>query len=471
MGADSGRNRTGDQQTEDRKFPFTEGRVGKVAHTGTNPKINYTLYWDKDTPGLGLRVTASGARSYVFEKRLKTGETCRVTIGSPESWALKKAQAEARELTVLVDKGGDPRAVAHEKKIEHERRRTEAERQDATLQAAWDRYIEANKDQWGARHLDDHMALSRLGGERKKKRGGRGKTKPGPLAALMPLKLSELTAERIESWLKRESAKRPTSTAQAYRLLRAFIRWAADEKDYKGLIAADAYSASKVRKAVPQVDAKDGDCLQKEQLGAWFKGVRRLSNPIIRAYLQALLLLGVRREQLLSLRWDDVDFVWNTATLRTTAKKNNKGGNKRTVALTPYVASLLSALPRKNEWVFSSDDSESGRVIDPRIAHNAALESAELPHTTLHGLRRTFGTLAEWVDPPGGVVLQIQGHKPQSVAEKSYRRRDLDFLRMWQEKIEAWFLEQGGVPFTKPGDKAKLGVVTANGTVQPASVA
>jgi integrase len=463
MQANSGR----DQQTEDRRFPFTEGRVGKVAHAGTNPKINYTLYWDGETPGLGLRVTASGARSYVFEKRLKAGDTCRVTIGDPATWSLKRARAEARELAVLVDKGGDPRLAAKEKLAQDAARRVEEQRQDLVVRGVWAAYIEANKANWGTRHLDDHTALARPGGERKKR--GKGLTKPGPLAALMPLKLSELTAECIESWLKRESVKRATNAAQSYRLLRAFIRWASDEAAYKGLIPADAYSAGKVRKAVPEANPKDGDCLQKEQLTAWFKGVRSLSNRIIRAYLQALLLTGVRREQLLSLVWDDVDFTWNTLILRTTAKKKNKGGNKRTMALTPYVASLLSALPRKNQWVFSSDDSESGRLMEPRIAHNAALEVAALPHVTLHGLRRTFGTLAEWVDPPGGVVLQIQGHKPQSVAEKSYRRRDLDFLRMWHEKIEAWFLEQAGVPFTKPGDKAKLGVVSADGTVQPAA--
>jgi integrase len=109
------------------------------------------------------------------------------------------------------------------------------------------------------------------------------------------------------------------------------------------------------------------------------------------------------------------------------------------------VAHLLAALPRRNEWVFSSSTSASGRLQEPRIMHMRALEAAGLPHITLHGLRRSFGTLAEWIEAPTGVVAQIMGHKPSAIAEKHYRRRPLDLLRLWHTKIEAWILEQAGI--------------------------
>jgi integrase len=85
-------------------------------------------------------------------------------------------------------------------------------------------------------------------------------------------------------------------------------------------------------------------------------------------------------------------------------------------------------------------------LAEPRKAHNRALEKAGLPHVTLHGLRRSFGTLAEWCEVPVGVVAQIQGHRPSAIAEKHYRRRPLDLLRMWHDKIELWMLEQAGLP-------------------------
>ncbi len=70
---------------------------------------------------------------------------------------------------------------------------------------------------------------------------------------------------------------------------------------------------------------------------------------------------------------------------------------------------------------------------------------AELPHISLHGLRRSFGTLAEWVEVPTGIVAQIMGHKPSALAEKHYRRRPLDLLRKWHEKIETWILNEAGI--------------------------
>jgi integrase len=120
--------------------------------------------------------------------------------------------------------------------------------------------------------------------------------------------------------------------------------------------------------------------------------------------------------------------------------------------LPPYLASLLAALPRRKDekgkvvpWVFSSPTAASGRIQEPRIAHQRALKAAGLPHLSLHGLRRSFGTLAEWVEAPVGVVAQIQGHKPSAIAEKHYRRRPLDLLRLWHTRIEAWILEQAGI--------------------------
>lgn len=77
---------------------------------------------------------------------------------------------------------------------------------------------------------------------------------------------------------------------------------------------------------------------------------------------------------------------------------------------------------KPSPWVFNSINSEEGKIAEPRYAHNRALEAAGLPHITLHGLRRSFGTLSEWCEVPIGVVAQIQGHKPSALAEKYYRR-------------------------------------------------
>ncbi len=149
------------------------------------------------------------------------------------------------------------------------------------------------------------------------------------------------------------------------------------------------------------------------------------------------------------MRWADVDFQWQSLTIR------DKVEGARTIPLTPYLASMLAALPRRNEWVFSSPMAASGRLQEPRIMHNRALIAAGLPVLTLHGLRRSFGTLSEWCEVPVGIVAQIMGHKPSAIAEKHYRRRPLDLLRMWHVKIEAWILENAKVEFDYQQDHAR----------------
>jgi len=78
------------------------------------------------------------------------------------------------------------------------------------------------------------------------------------------------------------------------------------------------------------------------------------------------------------------------------------------------------------------------------------------------GLRRTFGSMSDsvGVDLPHGVVLQIQGHKPQGVAEMHYRVRDLEELAPWHAKYEAWILERASIEQPQE-ENQKLRTVTA----------
>ena len=69
------------------------------------------------------------------------------------------------------------------------------------------------------------------------------------------------------------------------------------------------------RDELPKNTARD-DCLQREQLPAWFVAVRQIGNPDISAYLQAALLIGARREEVAGIRWKDVDFQWKALTIK-----------------------------------------------------------------------------------------------------------------------------------------------------------
>lgn len=427
----------------------------RVANFQCAPGKQQCIHWDGKTPGLGLRVTAAGAKSYIFETRLH-GKTVRLTIGDVRTWTIGKAQSEATRLKALTDQGIDPRQVKAERAAANEARQAELVRQQVRLADAWHRYIEARRRKWSEAHISDHGRMTRAAGM--KKRRGEGETIAGPLVSLLDTKLSDLTGERVAAWLNKEAQKRPTSTALAFRLLRGCLNWCESEGDLAGIAPAGALKTPKVRDALPPKTPKS-DCLQREQLQSWFAGVRAINNPVIAAYLQALLLTGARRGELAGLKWDDVDFRWNSLTIRDKAESKGGEEGQRMIPLTPYVASMLAMLPRRNQWVFSSPAAASGRLVEPRLAHNKVVTAAGLPPLTLHGLRRSFGTLSEWCEVPTGVVAQIMGHKPSATAEKHYRVRSLDLLRNWHTKIEAWMLEQAGIEFAhaQPGLRVVAG--------------
>ena len=440
-----------------------------------------TFLRDTKAPGLRVRATAAGAKSFVFEAKLNR-QTIRRTIGDVRAWSIEAARNEANRLRVTLDGGTDPREVQRQQEATKAAERAAAAAYAVTVGEAWDRYLAERRPFWGELNYRDHLRMAQAGGE-KRKRLPDVMTIPGPLAALLPLRLAELKAPTIEAWAAAEAKHRPARVRLALRLLKAFLRWAACEPDLKGKADPTAASAKKAREAAGKAKPKN-DYIQREQLSSWFEHVRQIQNPVIAAYLQCLLLTGARREELAELKWDDINFQWRGMQLK------DKIDDSRAVPLTPYVSHLLAALPRRNKWVFSSvrvikidakntarrtryhlqkgnefpigsieNRSASGRLVEPSIAHRKACNAAGLEGLTLHGLRRSFASLCEWLDIPGGISAQIQGHAPQGVREQNYIRRPIDLLRVHHEKIEAWILEQARVVFDAKAAPGALRIV------------
>jgi integrase len=410
------------------------------------------------------------------------------------------AKQKAREFAAIIKNDRqDPREIERQREedkqaaiasalelAERERLADLSKEQAAALAAVtvgevWGKYLAERRPHWSALHYRDHETMMQAGGEQRQR--GKGKTIAGPLAHFMTMQLVDVTEAAVLEWAAREAKTRPARTRLALRILKAFLRWCASEPDYKVLTTPTAASGNKTREAAGKKKAKN-DYIQREQLSAWFAHVRQIPNPVISAYLQCLLLTGARREELAELKWKDVNFQWRGMELK------DKMEGTRPVPLTPFVAHLLAGLPKRNQWVFSSvktiqtdehnaarraryhaqrgtkppegdvsTGSETGRLVEPSIAHRKACAAAGLAGLTLHGLRRSFASLCEWLDIPGGISAQIQGHAPQGVREQNYIRRPLDLLRVHHEKIEAWILEQAGIKFDAEAEPGKLQLV------------
>ncbi len=420
--------------------------------------VPFVLLRDADKKGLRLRVTKAGGKHWQFETRIN-GKLFTRALGEWPAVSIGDARAEAHRLRGLTELGTDPRELERQQQaakdaIEAAAEAAKAAQSDAaklaavTAAEAWAAYLDERRPHWGERHYADHLKLSSNGGEKPKNRR-KGLTQAGPLSPLLALPLRDLKAAAIEAWAAEQAKTRPTQARLAWRCLKAFLNWCAEQSQYASVLpSVNPAKTKKARESLGKPGVKQ-DALMKEQLPAWFAAVGNLSNPAVSAYLKTVLLTGARPGEVLAMRWDDINTKWRGLTIR------DKVEGVRVIPLTPYVLQLLAALPRRNEWVFSSPRTDSHMTrLDPM--HSAACTVAGIEGLTLHGLRRSFKSLTEWLEIPAGVVAQIMGHKPSATAEKHYTVRPLDLLRLHHEKIEVWILGQAGVPFVAGVEPGKL---------------
>ena len=420
-----------------------------------------TFMRDIKAPGLRVRATAvsaknpKGLKAFVYEAKLNR-QTIRRTIGDVRVWDIEAARTEARRLAVVVrSDGDDPRELERQQDAAKAAGIAAAAVQAATVGEVWTVYLAARKKHWGERHYSEHVSMVNAGGiQTMRGTRGRGVTAPGILHAVIALPLRDLTAPVIEAWADNEAKTRPAAARLAWRCLKAFLGWCAEQPEYAALVSErNPAKTTKTREALGKPNVKQ-DALLKEQLPAWFDAVRQLQNPVIAAYLQTLLLTGARAGEVLGLRWNDINTKWRGMTIR------DKVEGTRVIPFTPYVSHLLATLPRRNEYVFSSVAAAGGTLVVPRNPHGDACKVAGIDDLTIHGLRRSFKSLTEWLEIPAGVVAQLMGHKPSATAEKHYTVRPLDLLRVHHEKIESWILEQAGVKFDAKAAPGALRVVS-----------
>ncbi|QEC47301.1 site-specific integrase [Baekduia soli] len=111
---------------------------------------------------------------------------------------------------------------------------------------------------------------------------------------------------------------------------------------------------------------------------------------------------GLRRGELLALRWRDVDFVGSVVRVRASYAANAlttpKSGKVRGVPMAGEVAAALASLGQRRRWTGEDDlvfPGETGGYLDGsalRRRYLDALERAGLRPLRFHDLRHTFGT-------------------------------------------------------------------------------
>lgn len=371
------------------------------------PAKGYALHWDDTLPGFGVRITSSGAISFIVQQRIH-GKDKRITLGRFGKLTYEQARKQAINTMAEIHQGGDPVATKTRRRLE-----------SATLGEVLDDYLTARKTLKPLTVKDMRQAFNESFSDWLKK----------PI-----LKISrDMVAKR-----HRERGKVSQARADlAMRYLRAVFNFAAAEyTDASGrpIVSDNPVKRLSETRAWYKV-ARRNTVIKPNQLAPWFKAVQALERPTPRDYLTLVLLTGLRKTEALQLRWEDVDFVEKTLTV-----KDTKNHQDHTLPLSDHLYSLLlerhqnrTDLQRKSPYVFPAHDGKS-HYQGPTNALRTVRKETGITFT-LHDLRRTFATVAESLDIPAYALKKLLNHKTGADVTAGYIVMDNERLRIPMQKI------------------------------------
>lgn len=371
-----------------------------------------TEYWDSKTPGLQVRVTATGSKTFYVKRRAGTGKVERIKLGSYPAMTPGQARRKSAEVNATIAKGESPSA---------ERKRTKLAAK--TLQEVFADYQEARKDLKPSTVKDMEKAFRQVC--------------PDWLDKPLP----KISAAMIEARHKAYGERSEAGANKAMRYLRAVFNFAQakyQDETAKPLIEHNPVKKLSQTRGWYRVDRRQ-TVIKPHELAAWVNAVLALPGPEWRDYFMTVLLTGMRREEALNLKWPEVDFTGRTLTVL-----DPKNHQDHTLPLSDYLLDLLTR--RKagavSEYVFA--DSAGRRISNFRYAQ-ANIEKASGVSFCIHDLRRTFATIAESLDIPAYALKRLLNHANGADVTAGYIVASTERLREPMQKITDYVLKAAGL--------------------------
>jgi integrase len=369
------------------------------------PATGYTIQWDDQIKGFGVRVTSAGVKAYILQKRV-AGKNQRMTLGRHGEITAEAARKLAMEHLGTIAKGQNP--VAEKRKREAKVR--------VTLQRVLDDYLRARKQLAPRTEKDMRFAL-RIG-----------------CADWLGKPIAEITRAAVQRRHAKIGQETPATANKWGRYLRALFNFALEQ--YPGLLQENPVKALSAMRAWYRIDRRQG-VLKSHELAPWWQATEELPNEAHRAYFKTLVLTGLRKEEALGLQWQDVDFNDKTLVVR-----NPKNHRDHCLPMGRHLTEMLAALPRHGSYVFMTP---KGRATNTRYAVqriNAAMGHGVM----IHDLRRTFATVAESLDVPAYALKHLLNHKTGAAdVTGGYLVVTAERLRAPMQKIEDHILRLAGV--------------------------
>lgn len=371
------------------------------------PEKGYSIHWDQKLPGFGLRVTSTGVKSFIVQRRIN-GRDKRMTIGRFGPLTAEQARKEAKKLIGQIASGADPVA-------EKKRRQLET----VTLEQAFAAYLERRKNLKPLTIKDIHRVLNEGLHDWKKKQ----------LHDITPDQVIQKHAE-----LGKHSQARSNLTM---RYLRAVFNFAIAE--YVDASGAPVLTNNPVQR-ISQTRAwfrieRRQTVIKSHQLKDWFTGINQLTSTVSKDYFLLVLLTGLRKTEALKLTWNDIDFKSKTLTVI-----DPKNRRDHTLPLSDFLFELLTRRRKRSvsDYVFSHSNGK--RLTDPKSAQHAVIDYSGV-RFTIHDLRRTFATIAESLDIPAYALKRLLNHSSAADVTAGYIVADVERLRKPMQKITDYILK------------------------------
>jgi integrase len=373
---------------QENSFNFTKKTLDSLSLPETGKRL---YFYDIKIRGLELMVTEQGTKSFKVYRKCN-GKPVRVTLGKYPELSVENARNEAQRVIAEMLRGKNPNS---------EKKNLRAEISFGEMFSLFmERYSKQNKKTWKA----DEKDIPRF------------------LGSWFQRKLSAITKQDIQSL--HEKIRKENGLYQANRLLARIhiIYNKAIEWGWEGTNPAQGIKKFKEK-------SRDR-FLHPDELPHFFESLNAEENDAIRDYVYISLLTGVRKSNVLSMRWEDIHLERREWLILET-----KNGDSLRVHLIEKVIDILKDRARKygqREWVFEGYG-VTGHLVEPKAGWKRILQRAGIKDLRLHDLRRTLGSWQAATGANSFMIGQSLGHKsPQSTAV--YARLNIDPVRDSVEK-------------------------------------
>jgi integrase len=387
------------------------------------------IVWDAPDPaipataafyvaGLGIRVTSHGVKAFLMNY-LSHGVQRRPKLGRFPALTVDKARRKAIKWRGEIDDGRDPQGerLTKRAKIKAERERERAELTVRQLADRFDRDYIATKVRprtaEGYRsQLRCHVLTSKIADL--------------PITAVTSADIVALHAAATK--IAPMQANRTVS--MLHRMFNLAKAWKLVPPDFVNP-ARTAVRGTEEDGVVRNPENPRERYPTDDEIGAVKAALDRHSNQRVANAVRVLILTGCRRNEALSMKWDDLVFGkqprWNRPAVSMKGKKNNS------IPLAPQAAELLLGIKnqqvaagtfRPGGFVFPSTSSYSGHLSSIKKFWKQILHDAGVEGLVLHSLRHGFAStlISAGFDLP--VVGRLMAHSSPSVTARYAHLRD-----------------------------------------------